>query len=166
MGKEHDDDRRTATATAAPDVMPAPCSRRALLAGIPGLVVLPGALAACSGALSQGEAQSTAQTTVSVPETTLAASDVPVGGATIVDAGDEAGSVVVAQPTAGEFVAFSTACTHQGAKTKLVGETSLRCPLHGSQFDATTGEVTNPPAARPLDEVAVRAEGDQLVVGE
>lgn len=164
MGKEHDDVSRTAAA--APGVMLAPCSRRALLAGIPGLVVLPGALAACSGAMSPREAQSTAQTSVSVPETTLSAADVPVGGATIVDAGDVGGSVVVAQPTAGEFVAFSTACTHQGAKVKLVGETSLRCPLHGSQFDATTGAVTNPPAARPLDEVAIRAEGDKLVVGE
>ena len=141
-------------------------TRRALLAGIPGLVVLPGALAACSGSMSPRERQSTAQTSVSVPETTLSAGDVPVGGATIVDAGDEGGSVVVAQPTAGEFVAFSAACTHQGAKVKLVGETSLRCPLHGSQFDATTGAVTNPPAERPLDEVAIRAEGDQLVIGE
>ena len=164
MGKEHDDVRRTTTA--APDVIPAPCTRRALLAGIPGLVVLPGALAACSGSMSPREAQSTAQTSVSVPETTLSAGEVPVGGATIVDAGDEGGSVVVAQPTAGEFVAFSAACTHQGAKVKLVGETSLRCPLHGSQFDATTGAVTNPPAERPLDEVAIRAEGDQLVIGE
>ena len=164
MGKEHDDVRRTTTA--APDVIPAPCTRRALLAGIPGLVVLPGALAACSGSMSPREAQSTAQTSVSVPETTLSAGDVPVGGAAIVDAGDEGGSVVVAQPTAGEFVAFSAACTHQGAKVKLVGETSLRCPLHGSQFDATTGAVTNPPAERPLDEVAIRAEGDQLVIGE
>ena len=152
--------------TAAPDMIPAPCTRRALLAGIPGLVVLPGALAACSGSMSPREAQSTAQTSVSVPETTLSAGDVPVGGATIVDAGDEGGSVVVAQPTAGEFVAFSAACTHQGAKVKLVGDTSLRCPLHGSQFDATTGAVTNPPAERPLDEVAIRAEGDQLVIGE
>ena len=164
MGKEHDDVRRMTTA--APDMIPAPCTRRALLAGIPGLVVLPGALAACSGSMSPREAQSTAQTSVSVPETTLSAGDVPVGGATIVDAGDEGGSVVVAQPTAGEFVAFSAACTHQGAKVKLVGDTSLRCPLHGSQFDATTGAVTNPPAERPLDEVAIRAEGDQLVIGE
>lgn len=164
MGKEDDDGRRTTATTPGP--MPAPCSRRTLLAGIPGLVVLPGALAACSGSMTQREAQSTAQTSVSVPETTLAASDVPVGGATIVDAGAEGGSVVVAQPAAGEFVAFSAACTHQGAKVKLVGETSLRCPLHGSQFDATTGAVTNPPAARPLDEVAIRVDGDQLVIGE
>ena len=163
MGRELDNGH---LGNAVPDAGPVTCSRRALIAGVPGLVVLPGALAACSGSMSPREAQSTAQTSVSVPETTLSAADVPVGGATIVDAGAEGGSVVVAQPSAGEFVAFSAACTHQGAKVKLVGETSLRCPLHGSQFDATTGEVTNPPAARPLDEVAIRVEGNQLVVGE
>lgn len=165
MGKAHENPSDTTTDTSrAPS--PAPCSRRALLAGVPGLVVLPGALAACSGSMSPREPQSTAQTSVSVPETTIAVTDVPVGEATIVEAGSDGGSVVVAQPTAGEFVAYSAACTHQGAKVKAAGGMSVRCPLHGSQFDAATGAVTNPPAARPLDEVAIRVEGSSLVIGE
>lgn len=143
--------------------VPSPCSRRALLAGLSGLVVLPGALAACSGPVAKREPQSTEQSTTQVPETSISAAEVPVGSATIVDAGSA--GVVVAQPSAGEFVAFSAACTHQGARIKAVGDMSLRCPLHGSQFDAATGEVTNPPAARPLDEVAIRVDGDKLVIG-
>lgn len=162
MATAHEN-RREITTGAAAGVGTGPCSRRALLAGIPGLVVLPGALSACSGTMTEREPQSTAQSTTQVPETSIPTSEVPVGGATIVDASGAA--VVVAQPTDGDFVAYSAVCTHQGARVKVVGDMSLRCPLHGSQFDAATGAVTNPPAARPLDEVAIRVDGDKLVIG-
>lgn len=113
--------------------------------------------------MTDREPKSTAQSTTSVPSTRIPASDIPVGAAKVVDAGGP--KVVVAQPTAGSFVAFSTVCTHQGGQVKVVEGMSLRCPLHGSQFDAATGAVTNPPAQRPLDAVPITAEGGELVLG-
>ncbi|WP_333617757.1 Rieske (2Fe-2S) protein [Dietzia sp.] len=138
-------------------------SRRAVLAALPGVILLPGTLAACSGPMTNREPQSTAQATTTAPSTSIAAADIPVGTAKVVDAGGA--GVVVAQPSEGEFVAFSASCTHQGARIKVADGMSLRCPLHGSQFDAATGKVTNPPAQRPLDVVPVAVQGDRLVLG-
>lgn len=91
------------------------------------------------------------------------ASEVPVGEARVVDAGGE--RVVVAQPTEGEFVAFSARCTHQGATVNAEGGLDLVCPNHGSAFDAADGSVRNGPATEALPSVPVRLEGDKLVLG-
>jgi len=62
-------------------------------------------------------------------EALVPTADVPVGSGVVLD------DVIVAQPTEGEFVAFTTVCTHQGAKVATVSADGvMTCSLHGSQF--------------------------------
>ncbi|WP_380168228.1 ubiquinol-cytochrome c reductase iron-sulfur subunit [Jannaschia sp. R86511] len=96
-------------------------------------------------------------------EASVPLADVPVGEAVVVDA---LGSrFVVAQPTAGEVVAFSAACTHQGTAVEAAGGLELLCPNHGSRFDAgDAGAVLNGPASAPLGQVQARIEGDLVLL--
>lgn len=90
------------------------------------------------------------------------ASQVPEGQALVVDVGGQ--RIVVAKPSAGSFVAFSTTCTHQGTPVNVLGGLELACPNHGSRFSAADGSVSRGPATSPLASVAVRLEGDQVVL--
>lgn len=156
-----------------------PLSRRGLLLTGAGTVVAGTALASCGGdggPAGAGQADPYGapqpkdgpgdgpggQTGASPPPEGLVALDeVPVGGAVVV--GDEERPVVVAQPSAGEVVAFSAVCTHKGC-TVAAEEKILRCPCHGSTFDPVTGENTGGPAPSPLPGVPVRVE-DGMVIG-
>ena len=110
-----------------------------------------GATASPSGAGSQGTTPSPGG---------LKVSDVPVGGGTVLpDQG-----VVVTQPQAGVFKAFSAICTHQGCTVSRVGDGTIRCPCHGSKFNITDGSVTAGPAAEPLPAKTVMVTGDTLTV--
>ncbi len=80
---------------------------------------------------------------------------VPVGSGTVV------GDVVVTQPTAGDFQAFSTRCPHQGCAVAVAGA-ELDCPCHHSRF-SLTGAVEAGPATSGLTPVAVRVEGTDIV---
>lgn len=91
--------------------------------------------------------------------TTLAA--VPVGGAVPVQAPDGR-QAIVARPDDTAVVAFDAACTHKGCPVKPEGA-ELKCPCHGSVFDALSGSVKKGPADRPLASIPVRVEGDQIV---
>ncbi|OII66035.1 iron-sulfur protein [Streptomyces sp. CC53] len=75
-----------------------------------------------------------------------ATSDIPVGGGKIF--ADE--KVVVTQPVAGEFKAFSAVCTHQGCTVGSVTNGLINCPCHGSRFRVTDASVASGPADRPL----------------
>jgi cytochrome b6-f complex iron-sulfur subunit len=88
--------------------------------------------------------------------------DVPVGGA--VAANGPSGAIIVAQPSAGQVVAFSAICTHQGCKVAPAGAT-LNCPCHGSKFETATGKVLNGPAQADLAKVAVKVDGQDVVAG-
>ena len=87
-------------------------------------------------------------------------SSIPVGGGTVFADKD----VVVTQPTAGEFKAFSATCTHQGCKVKSVADGVIVCPCHGSKFAIADGAVTAGPAKSPLPEKSVSVEGDSIVL--
>lgn len=87
-------------------------------------------------------------------------SDIPEGSGVIFP--DE--GVVVTQPTAGEFKAFSTTCTHQGCPVNEVTET-INCPCHGSVFGLADGAPQSGPATEPLRDVAITVEGDQILLG-
>jgi Rieske Fe-S protein len=89
-----------------------------------------------------------------------AASEVPVGGGKIFE--DQA--VVVTQPTAGTFRAFSAICTHQGCTVDSVAGGTINCPCHGSKFNVTDGSVAKGPAKKPLAAKQVSDEGGQLRV--
>ena len=87
-----------------------------------------------------------------------AASDIEVGGGTIF--ADE--KVVVTQPAAGEFRAFSSTCTHQGCQVSSVSDGTINCACHGSQFSIEDGSVTGGPAPAPLGEVELTVKGDEI----
>lgn len=81
-----------------------------------------------------------------VPVTTTDA--VPVGGGVIVPAH----GVVVTQPVAGTFRAFSSTCTHLGCAVRAVAAGTISCFCHGSRFRITDGSVAGGPAPEPLPE--------------
>lgn len=76
--------------------------------------------------------------------------DVPPGSAIVVDA---LGVEIALVNSEGEFYAIGNECPHAGGplgEGELVDERSLECPLHGSVFDITTGEVLKGPADEPV----------------
>ena len=97
----------------------------------------------------------------------VAAADVPVGGGTITTVGDR--KVVVTQPEAGTFAAFSAVCPHQGCSVGSVDAEAITCPCHGSQFSPATGEVLRGPDGAPPTSIAALApipvaqQGDDIV---
>ncbi|MGW2563734.1 Rieske (2Fe-2S) protein [Streptomyces sp. NPDC001514] len=82
--------------------------------------------------------------------------DIPEGGGMVV------GDVVVTQPKAGEFKAFSSKCTHQGCAVKDVTNGEIICPCHNSKFDATDGSVKAGPATTGLPAASIVVEGDSI----
>ncbi|MFJ1617967.1 Rieske (2Fe-2S) protein [Streptomyces sp. NPDC088251] len=86
--------------------------------------------------------------------------DIPKGGGKIfADRG-----VVVTQPEAGSFKAFSSKCTHQGCAVSSVSGGTINCPCHGSKFDMATGSVTAGPAPQPLPTRAITVEGGSITL--
>ncbi len=136
-------------------------TRRQVVTAVPGAAGLALLVVAC-GSGSSGGAGSTTQAAGGGGDT-LQLSAVPVGSA--VAATDASGRpVVVARPAQDHVVAFSAICTHMGCTVAPAGAT-LKCPCHGSAFDANTGAVINGPAAQPLPSVAVRVDGSSVVIG-
>jgi Rieske Fe-S protein len=86
-------------------------------------------------------------------------SDVPVGGGKILTAQ----KIVITQPTAGAFHAFTAVCTHAGCIVDQVGNGTIDCPCHGSKFSAANGSVVNGPAASPLAAVSIKVKGTNIV---
>ncbi|THF71339.1 Rieske (2Fe-2S) protein [Deinococcus sp. Arct2-2] len=63
------------------------------------------------------------------------------------------------------LLALSDRCTHLGCGVQAAASGGgYSCPCHGSAF-TLTGDVVKGPAARPLDRLAIRIEGDQVFVG-
>ncbi|OFP63711.1 iron-sulfur protein [Corynebacterium sp. HMSC074C01] len=90
------------------------------------------------------------------PSAEIAATEIPVGSAIIVD------KVIFAQPTQGEFKAYSQTCPHQGSLiTKIEGMTAT-CTSHYSSFDLSNGEVTGGPSPKPLTEYGVETNGGTI----
>jgi Rieske Fe-S protein len=90
----------------------------------------------------------------------LRTTDVPVGGGVVLaDLG-----VVVTQPQAGTFKAFSAVCTHQGCTVGSVDNGTINCPCHGSAFNIADGSVANGPASRPLDPKKISVSGTSITV--
>ncbi|MGW9185016.1 QcrA and Rieske domain-containing protein [Agromyces sp. NPDC055661] len=107
-----------------------------------------------------GTEPTTAPDAPAVGEDVAALADVPVGGS--IDATINGQPALIAQPTAGQVVAFSAICTHQQCVVAAAGS-EFDCPCHGSRFDAATGDVLNGPALEPLSPIAVSVSGDRIV---
>jgi Rieske Fe-S protein len=131
-------------------------TRRTMLAaaGASGLGV---ALAACGGS---GGGSSDAAADSKSGKVLGKTGDIPEGGGKIF--ADQ--SVVVTQPKAGEFKAFSSICTHQGCPVTKVANGTIQCPCHGSQYSVADGSVTHPPAPRPLAPVKIKVTGDSIAL--
>ncbi len=139
---------------------PAACAcvsrRESLLAA--GVVVAGAAtLGACGADEAVGAAASSA---ASAASGAIQAAEIPVGGGRVF----EALKVVVTQPTAGEFKAFSAVCTHQACTVAEVADGLITCPCHGSQYDIATGEVRKGPATKALPAKSVSVGTDGLTV--
>ncbi len=91
---------------------------------------------------------------------TVKASDVPEGGGTIL----EQEKLVVTQPKAGEFKAFTAVCTHQQCVVAQVEDGEILCPCHFSRFSIDDGSVVDGPAPKALAERTVTVNGDELSI--
>ena len=153
-------------------------TRRGVLAGV-GLVGLAGAITAC-GASGSSSAPATGTnstpgagaTTATVPSASSAqsasgagaadalakTSEIPVGGGKIFDTQ----TVVVTQPTAGEYKAFSAVCTHMGCIVNQISSGRIDCPCHGSEYSISDGAVLAGPAPRPLPAKQIKITGDSI----
>ncbi|MBR7825229.1 Rieske (2Fe-2S) protein [Actinospica sp. MGRD01-02] len=116
--------------------------------------------AACSSSNSTAQG-STAQTAAGGSSSTVASSKVPVDGGYI----DTTNNVVVTQPSAGEYKAFTAICTHQGCTVSSVQNNVIQCPCHGSQFSAKDGSVITGPATSPLASKTVTVAGSTITYG-
>jgi Rieske Fe-S protein len=142
-------------------------TRRAVLTGAAGIAAV-SVMAACgdgSGTNSGagggsdnggGNSNGKAGGNSSLPKTT----DVPVGGGVVVAAAD----VVITQPSAGQFKAFSATCTHQGCTVADVSGGTINCGCHFSKFSAADGSVKNGPASSPLPEKKITVSGTTISV--
>ncbi|MGB9997406.1 Rieske (2Fe-2S) protein [Streptomyces pseudogriseolus] len=86
--------------------------------------------------------------------------DIPEGGGKVF--ADQ--KVVVVQPSAGEFKAYSATCTHQGCAVKSVSDGLINCPCHNSNFSVADGSVSSGPATKPLPEVRITVDGDSITL--
>lgn len=87
-------------------------------------------------------------------------SEVPVGSGVVLPSHD----VIITQPEAGKFLAFSAICTHKGCPVSEIREQGAFCGCHSSYFDIATGEAVSGPAQQPLTQLTVTQQGDSLRV--
>ena len=152
-------------------------SRRAALCGIAVALAVPsGLVTACSSPTSSGTGTTPAQggstptgstgstgSSGSAGATLVALADVPEGGGAVVDA-PGGKKIVVARISATEVKAYDATCPHQGSTVAEPSGGTITCPSHGSQFSPADGAVKKGPATSGLRAVAVKIDGDHIVL--
>ena len=111
-----------------------------------------------SGQTASGQSSSPQPASGQPPSLALT-SDVPVGGGKIL--ADK--KIVITQPRAGSFEAFTAVCTHQGCAVSSVSGGTINCPCHGSKFGIANGSVVTGPAASALAPVSIKVQGTAIV---
>jgi Rieske Fe-S protein len=133
-------------------------SRRGVLAGCGGLCAL--AVTGCTSYGAENYAPSTGSAASPKQKLVVPTADIPVGSGKIYpDA-----QVVITQPTAGVFKAFSAVCTHAGCTVDNV-TTTINCICHGSMYSITDGSVVHDPATQPLPAYRASVSGGKVTVG-
>lgn len=89
----------------------------------------------------------------------IATSAVAVGSSVNVTSGSTL--LVISQPTAGNFVALSAICTHEGCVV-APRDAQLYCACHGAKFNPTTGAVLAGPAKKPLGTIAITVRDGKI----
>jgi Rieske Fe-S protein len=158
-----------------PEIVPA-ASRRALIAGVGAAAAV--VVAGCStynannGGVDAGApttspaapgtgAAGGGSASAAAPAALATTAEIPVDGGKIL--ADQ--KIVITQPTAGSFKAFTAVCTHQGCTVGSISGGAIHCPCHGSAFSIKDGSVVNGPAASPLAPVAIKVDGTSIVQG-
>ncbi|HUQ56881.1 Rieske (2Fe-2S) protein [Lentzea sp.] len=149
-----------------------PVGRRTALCGIVVALAVPsGLVTACSSGSAgtgstppaQGGSTPTSGSSGSTGTALVALADVPEGGGAVVD-GPGGKKIVVARVSATEVKAFDATCPHQGSIVAEPSGGTITCPSHGSQFSPADGSVKKGPATSGLRAVAVKVDGDQVVL--
>jgi Rieske Fe-S protein len=142
-------------------------SRRTVLLGVGGVGTV-AAIAACgptsgggSANVGSGNGGSGNGGTSNASKDLGTTSSIPVGGGRVFP--DQL--VVVTQPTAGAFKAFTAVCTHMGCTVNQVNNGLIICPCHGSQYSITDGSVKQGPAPSPLAAKPITVANDQITLG-
>jgi Rieske Fe-S protein len=151
---------------APPDLTEDATSRRTVLRGVVAagaLGVASPLLAACGGGGSNSSSDSGATSgdpsAGGAGSDLVAASDVPVGGGTILTGP----KIVVTQPAKDDFKAFTAVCTHLGCTVGSVSDGFIICPCHGSRYAIATGVPTpDSPAKAPLASVDIKVKGSEI----
>ncbi|AQU69783.1 Rieske (2Fe-2S) protein [Streptomyces niveus] len=152
----------TGTQDTAPTATGRTVARRTVVAAA-GAVGLGAALVACgsddsSDSVGQAPADDGANGGSGQGAVLARTADIPEGGGKVF----EAEGVVVTQPSAGQFKAFSSECTHSGCAVGSIANGTITCPCHGSQFDASDGSVKKGPATKPLGAASITVDGDEI----
>jgi Rieske Fe-S protein len=140
-------------------------SRRTVLgvtvAGASGLLVACGGSSTSPGASGDTSSNSPSETSTSSADEggLVEKSKVPVGEGVILTGP----KIVVTQPTAGNFKAFTAVCTHMGCTVGSIANGTITCPCHGSTYSIKDGSVKGGPAPKPLAEIAIKVQGDEIV---
>ena len=160
-----------------------PLTRRRVLSGVAAVGAAVPLLAACGGSGTGGTTTTDDSSPTQTPNDAAAPGDdsttpgdddatkgsgggdalattsqVPVNGGMVFK--DQ--KVVVTQPSAGTFKAFSAVCTHMGCTVAGVQNGTINCPCHGSMFSAADGSVKGGPATKALAAVKIQVDGDSI----
>jgi Rieske Fe-S protein len=133
------------------------CARYGTSNGLAGPATYGGAPSSAAGPRSAAGASSAAGGSAS--DVLASTAEIPVGGGKILT--DK--KIVITQPQAGSFRAFTAICTHLGCIVNTVSGGTINCPCHGSKYSIVNGSVVNGPAPLPLAAVSIKVQGTSII---